>query len=206
MLLSIGCSCSTLHWAKCMPPGVIMSGPGPSDYCSTYVDKYGLKHDSEQCGVKYCCGDCNQRYCCSDWSYRITQEERNMTIFYFHPYFVFLFYCSSLSKSRRTALILGTVLGVLLPLLFCVILFVCCEAHCCVIYKCRKRWRPRPNCSTGKMHCISKVYILSVAVTTTIVHSPEQSVGPSGYQPSCPSEPSCPGQPTYPGYQPVLEI
>uniref|UniRef100_A0A672I929 Shisa N-terminal domain-containing protein n=1 Tax=Salarias fasciatus TaxID=181472 RepID=A0A672I929_SALFA len=132
-----------------------MSGPGPCHFTLPTTPIfgsrgiYGLKHDSEQCGVKYCCGDCNQRYCCSDWSYRITQEEQN--------------HCSD-SKSRRTALILGTVLGVLLPLLFCVILFVCCEAHCCVIYKCRK------------------------PVTTTIVHSPDEPSCPGqptypGYQP-----------------------
>ncbi|CAN9511814.1 unnamed protein product [Ophioblennius macclurei] len=145
-----------------------------ADYCKSYVDGYGVRHNSQQCGMEYCCGDCNRKYCCGDYRYQITEQEQNR--------------CSdrpTLSKPSRIATILGSVLGSLLPILFCVGLVICCVAPCCYCYKkCRKgnRQPTTPN---------------------TIVIPPRPHAGPSGPQPPYPGQQPYPGHPTYPGYQPV---
>ncbi|XP_028303062.1 protein shisa-4-like isoform X1 [Gouania willdenowi] len=147
-----------------------------ADFCSSYSDYSGDYHDTKQCGLMYCCGDCSDRYCCSDKSKELSYSQQKK--------------CPDSpthSKMSRVPLIIGGVLGALLPAIFCVTLIICCVAPCCICYKlCRKRRRPQTT------------------VLTNIVTIPQQPVAPSDSFPEYPREPSYPGcQPTYPGYQPV---
>lgn len=76
---------------------------------------------------------------------------------------------SSINKSRHIALIVGSVIGSLVPIIFCISLIICCVAPCCLCYKkCRKRRNQR-----------------QIAVITTV--NTLHPVSPTGYQPSYPS-------------------
>lgn len=131
--------------------------------CSSYRDENGRYHASQTCYTLYCCGSCNKIYCCDEMSYRMTSYNQEM--------------CShrpkTLDKKKNIFLILGSILGSIFPLIFCVGLIVCCVAPCCLCYKkCRKRQRSQTS-------------------AMTVINVPQQPHSPSGYQPS------------YPGYQPV---
>ncbi|XP_028303063.1 protein shisa-4-like isoform X2 [Gouania willdenowi] len=112
-----------------------------ADFCSSYSDYSGDYHDTKQCGLMYCCGDCSDRYCCSDKSKELSYSQQKK--------------CPDSpthSKMSRVPLIIGGVLGALLPAIFCVTLIICCVAPCCICYKlCRKRRRPQ----TKKEECDS---------------------------------------------------
>ncbi|XP_070758859.1 protein shisa-5-like [Enoplosus armatus] len=137
-----------------------------ADYCSSYWDTDDFYHDTQQCVTQYCCGSCNKKYCCSETKYSLTEEEQEHCPE--RPY---------IQKRSRIAIILGSILGSVLPIVLCVGLIICCVAPCCLFYKkCRKRRNQRSR---------------AVRNTTTVVNVPQQPLPASGYQPS------------YPGYQPV---
>nr|XP_046239244.1 protein shisa-5-like isoform X2 [Scatophagus argus] len=138
-----------------------------ADECSSYWDTDGFYHETQQCVSQYCCGDCNNRYCCNEKKYRLTQEKQESC-----PGGV------SLGQKRKIAILLGSILGSIIPIIVCVGLIICCVAPCCLFYKkCRKgrNQRHQPGTTT----------------TTAVYAAPQQPLSPSGYQPS------------YPGYQPV---
>ncbi|XP_068170393.1 protein shisa-5-like isoform X2 [Antennarius striatus] len=85
-------------------------------------------------------------------------------------------------KHSKLAVILGSIFGVVIPVLFCVCLVICCVAPCCLFYKkCRKR-RNR-----------------TVTTTTTVVNTPLQPLSPSGYHPSPPAYQPVPVRPVFTG-------
>ncbi|XP_029286544.1 protein shisa-5-like [Cottoperca gobio] len=144
-------------------------------YCSSFVDTDGYQHLAEQCGSRYCCGNCKRKYCCSDRIYYFSQakQERCQGSYPSHK------------KTNRTAIILGSIIGAGLPILFCVGLITCCVAPCCLCYKkCRKGHNRNPQ---------------TARFVTTVVNVPQQPLAPSGYQPSYPGYQPVPAQPGYGG-------
>ncbi|XP_051271740.1 protein shisa-5 [Dicentrarchus labrax] len=138
-----------------------------ADYCSSYWDTDGQYHDDQQCS-QYCCGNCNQKYCCNENKYRLTQGKQDR--------------CSGRPSYAKNhiPMLLGSILGTIFPIIFCVSLIVCCVAPCCLCYKkCRKGQRPQ--------------------TVATIVNLPQQPTSPSGYQPSYPGYQPVPVQPGYVG-------
>ncbi|XP_054472208.1 LOW QUALITY PROTEIN: protein shisa-5-like [Anoplopoma fimbria] len=140
-----------------------------ADDCSSFEDRDGYHHKAQQCGNEYCCGNCKNKYCCSERIYHLSQTEQQdcygKVCSYLRPVF----------KENRIALLLGSILGTILPIAFCVCLIICCVAPCCLFFKkCRKGRNQHPRATT--------------ALVNLPQHPPYQ---PAGYQP------------TYPGYQPV---
>ncbi|XP_044067537.1 protein shisa-5-like [Siniperca chuatsi] len=135
-----------------------------ADYCSSYWDTDGFYHDTQQCVTQdFCCGSCEKKHCCSLKKYSLKQEG-----------------CAgspSDKKKHYIAMLLGSILGTIFPIILCVGLIVCCVAPCCLFYK---------KCRKGRNHRNQ-----TVLYTTAVDNAPQQPLFPSGYQPS------------YPGYQPV---
>ncbi|XP_077429936.1 uncharacterized protein LOC144056761 [Vanacampus margaritifer] len=132
-----------------------------ADDCSSYWDDSGVHRDGHGCGSMFCCGTCSNKYCCAKKSRELTQE-----------------FCddrSRFEKHSRTTILVGSILGAVLPIIFCVGLITCFVAPCCFLYKkCRKRnSRQRQN------------------VTSTFVVAPHQPASTPQHQPP------------HPGYQPV---
>ncbi|XP_077386292.1 protein shisa-5-like [Festucalex cinctus] len=129
--------------------------------CSSYWDDSGVRRDGHECGNMFCCGTCGKKYCCAEKTRQLTQELCDDW-----PRF---------EKHSRPVILLGSILGAVIPIIFCVGLITCFVAPCCLLYKkCRKRnSRQRQN------------------VTSTFVAAPHQPASPPQHQPS------------HPGYQPV---
>ncbi|XP_077583452.1 protein shisa-5-like [Stigmatopora nigra] len=144
--------------------GVIITTTWADD-CSSYWDGSSIHHDGRQCGSMHCCGTCSNRYCCLQKTRQLTQEHQEL--------------CGDMprfEKYTRPAIIVGSIVGVVLPIIFCVGLITCFVAPCCFLYKkCRKR-------RNSNQH---------QTVTTTFIAVPAQPVSP-------PQQP-----PSQPGYQPV---
>ncbi|XP_031711552.1 protein shisa-5-like [Anarrhichthys ocellatus] len=136
-----------------------------ADYCRSYVDTDGYQHQAQQCGSQYCCGNCERKYCCSNKIYREKQKNCHRS-------------SSDHGGKSRIAMLVGSILGTIIPVMFCVCLIICCVAPCCLCYKtCRKGRNRNPQIGTN---------------TAVVVNLPQQPLSPpAGYQP------------TYPGYQPV---
>ncbi|XP_037107748.1 protein shisa-5-like [Syngnathus acus] len=134
-----------------------------ADDCSSYWDDSGVRHDGLQCGGMDCCGTCSMKYCCTKEQSRLTQEQQEI--------------CDDMprfAKFSRTAIVLGSILGTVLPIIFCVGLITCFVVPCCCLYKkCRKQHNSRRRQN----------------VTSTFVAAPHQ--------------PASPPHPSHPSYQPV---
>ncbi|XP_068598159.1 protein shisa-5-like [Brachionichthys hirsutus] len=144
-----------------------------ADYCYKYWHTDGYLIKTRLCD-KYCCGTCNKKYCCDDKKRRISEEMQDE--------------CTGGPLHENTskfAELLSSITGLVVPVLFCVCVFICCMAPCC--YKtCRKR-RNQTMTTT----------------TTPVVNTPLQPLSPSGYQPSHPGyQPVCRGPPNPPAPQP----
>uniref|UniRef100_A0A3Q1FZJ2 Shisa N-terminal domain-containing protein n=1 Tax=Acanthochromis polyacanthus TaxID=80966 RepID=A0A3Q1FZJ2_9TELE len=171
-----------------------------TSYCTSYTDRSGVSHRTQQCTMSYCCGDCAYKYCCKNQAQRLTQSQQER--------------CSSRTgvnsnKTNRLGVLLGSILGSVFPIILCVGLIICCVAPCCLCYKkCRKGGN---RSHTGRPQiwlkhlCISINYFQmkldlwfysAVIISSTVVQPPVQPHSPGGYQPGG-------YQPGYPGYQPV---
>ncbi|XP_061743915.1 protein shisa-5-like isoform X1 [Nerophis ophidion] len=154
-----------------------------ADDCTSYLDKSGVRHDGAHCGRMHCCGQCDTKFCCADHTQRLTQDDQERcdesgitgrARREFRPRF---------EKYAKRAVLLGSILGVVIPLIFCVGLVACFVAPCCFFYKkCRKgRNSQRQN-----------------VPTTTFVAVPHQPPPPAQHYP--PSQPGYQAVPLQPGY------
>ncbi|XP_061687856.1 protein shisa-5-like [Syngnathoides biaculeatus] len=144
---------------------IILFPTSCADNCSSYWDDGGLRRDGRQCGGMYCCGTCSDKYCCAEKTQQLTQEEQDLC----HDWPRF-------EKHTRPGILLGSILGAVIPIIFCVGLITCFVAPCCFLYKkCKKR----PNSQQRQN------------VTSTFVAAPTQPASPPQHSPS------------HPGYQPV---
>nr|XP_061794270.1 protein shisa-4-like isoform X2 [Nerophis lumbriciformis] len=143
-----------------------------ADDCTSYLDKSGVRHDGARCGHMHCCGECDTKFCCSDHTQRLTREDQERCDE--RPRF---------EKYAKRAVLWGSILGVVIPLIFCVGLVACFVAPCCFFYKkCRKgRNSQRQN-----------------VPTTTFVSIPHQPPPPAQHYP--PSQPGYQAVPVQPGY------
>ncbi|KAM9860038.1 protein shisa-5-like [Aulostomus maculatus] len=140
-----------------------------ADYCTGYWDNLSVYHEVQQCGSIFCCGNCNRKYCCNKQILSFTQEAQGNCVD--RPKF---------EKRSQFAVIAGSILGSIVPLVSCVSLIICCMAPCCLCYKkCRERRRQ--------------------TVVNTVVHIPQQPHASLGYQPSYPGYLPVPVQPGYGG-------
>ncbi|CAG5979553.1 unnamed protein product [Menidia menidia] len=135
-----------------------------ADSCSSYWDEDNDFHEAQQCSA-FCCGYCAKRYCCSEKKYRFTQEKQER--------------CpgSTNNKFKNIGIIVGSIIGSIVPIIVCATLIICCVAPCCFCYKkFRKRRSQR-----------------QIVVINSAGNTPQQPTSPFAYLPS------------YPGYQPVAE-
>ncbi|XP_061544449.1 protein shisa-5-like [Phycodurus eques] len=139
-----------------------------ADNCSNYWDDSGLRRDGRQCGGMYCCGTCSNKYCCTEKTRQLSQEQQDLCDD--RPRF---------EKHTRPAILLGSILGAVISIIFCMGLVTCFVAPCCFLYKkCKKRrnLQRRQN------------------VTSTFVAAPNQPASLSQHSSS------------HPGYQPVAVV
>ncbi|XP_067443008.1 protein shisa-5-like [Thunnus thynnus] len=150
-----------------------------ADYCRGYWDTNGHFYDPQQCGTRYCCGNCNSKYCCSEKENRLPEEKQELCSMR-----------SSYGKKSKIAILLGSIIGSIIPIILCVSLIICCVAPCCLCYKkCCRKGRNRSRTHTSHV----------VMTTLTPANTPQQPVLPSGYQPSYPGYQSVPVQSGYEG-------
>ncbi|XP_071778806.2 protein shisa-5-like isoform X2 [Centroberyx gerrardi] len=146
-----------------------------ADDCPSYWDTSSDFHDVQQCGSSYCCGTCNKKYCCTDARFRLSQDKQERCT-----------ESSGITKGKRIALLVGSILGTLFPIIICVCLIICCVSPCCFLYKkCQRRRSRRPQ----------------TVINTAVVNAPLQPSAPSGHQHPYQGGQYPGGQ--YPGYQPV---
>ncbi|XP_071400634.1 protein shisa-5-like [Centroberyx affinis] len=127
-----------------------------ADYCTRYLSTSSDFHDVQQCGPDYCCGTCNKKYCCTDARFHLSQDKQDR--------------CTEsygITKGKRIALLVGSILGTVFPIIICVCLIICCVSPCCFLYKkCQRRRSRRPQ----------------TVINTTVVNAPQQPSAPSGHQ------------------------
>nr|XP_061813634.1 protein shisa-5-like [Nerophis lumbriciformis] len=154
-----------------------------ADDCFSYQDDSGTYHDSRQCSSMHCCGTCNNRYCCPEKTRLLTQELCNVM-----PRF---------EKHTSSVIILGSILGAVIPIIFCVGLITCFVAPCCFLYKkCRKRR------DSHRRQNVTSTFVVAPHQPATTPHQPPFQ---PGYQPvpvpphyGGPAMPSAPmGPPPY---------
>ncbi|XP_019736807.1 protein shisa-5-like [Hippocampus comes] len=141
-----------------------------ADGCSSYWDDSGIRRRDLQCGDIYCCGTCSNKYCCIEKTRQLSQELCDD-----RPRF---------EKHFRSPILLVSILGAVIPIIFCVGLITCFVAPCCFLYKkCRKprNSRRHPN------------------VTTTYVVAPHQPASPPHHPPYHPNYQPVPVPPHYGG-------
>ncbi|XP_038551516.1 protein shisa-4-like [Micropterus salmoides] len=125
-------------------------------YCSSYWDTDGFFYETQQCRTEFCCGRCNNKYCCSEKKYHLTLEQQEACL-------------ASNPKKSNLAVLLGSILGCVIPIVLCVALVICFVAPCCLLYK---KFRKGPDQRNR-----------TVRNSTTVVNSAQQPLSPFGYQP-----------------------
>ncbi|XP_054640780.1 protein shisa-4-like [Dunckerocampus dactyliophorus] len=189
---------------------LLVSGVGlipttQAEDCTSYWDDSGVHRDGVSCGGTLCCGSCHSKYCCSDHTQQLTGEQQegcddgrgspgppSAAELGGGASWQALGGRRGRKRKRnslkrvgaKTAVLLGSILGSIIPLIFCVGLVVCFVAPCCFLYKkCRKvRNSRRQN-----------------VPTTTFIAVRQQPAPPAQHPPSHPSYQPVPVQPGYGG-------
>nr|XP_057911664.1 protein shisa-4-like [Doryrhamphus excisus] len=172
--------------------------------CTSYWDDSGVHRDGVACDSMHCCGSCHSKYCCNDDTRQLTREQQEGCDDRHGPLgspsatrlkgtvrwrargvsMGLNQMRSGFEKHAKTAILVGSILGSVIPFIFCVGLCVCFLAPCCFLYKkCRKRQNPRRQ----------------NVPTSTFIAVPQQPPRPAQHPLSHPSYQPVPVQPGYGG-------